>query len=82
LKDEIVKVMTKEEKLAAKKRPTMMIKGETYVPKVKKQKKRLTISEQINLENKKAEEEDDESSDSSSSCSSSSSCDDNDHEHS
>lgn len=75
-------MITKEEKLANKKKPTMMIKGETYVPKVKKIKKKLTISEQINLENKKAEEEDDESSDSSSSCSSSSSCDDNEHSHS
>jgi hypothetical protein len=55
-KEEIVKVLTKEEKYALKKRPSMIIKGETYVPKVKKAKKRLTISEQINLENKKAEE--------------------------
>ena len=45
----------------------MIIKGETYIPKTKKSKKKLTMSEQINLENKKAEEEDDESSDSSSS---------------
>jgi len=44
-KEEVVKIITKEEKQAAKKRPTMMIKGETYVPKVKKTKKKLTISE-------------------------------------
>ena len=58
-------VLTREEKMALKKQPTIVIKGEDYIPKPKKVKKKpLTKSEEIALENKQAEEED-ESSDSS-----------------
>lgn len=57
--------MTKEEKIAERRKPTVVIKGEEYVPKPLKAKtkaKIMSASEQIAQENKEAEEEDESSS--------------------